>query len=882
MVTYVLSFKFESFLSLTLLLVFPTIKFDLYAQDTLEFQYNDISVKTAIKDIIDRYDLPIIFLDSIPDQNITQSCFNCNPDKSISLILSSTPLKWKKLNSQYLIYFSLDYDVYTISGRAVDILTGEPIPYANVFISGTHLGDISNNDGIFSISQINTESCTLSVSYIGYETKSKTLSFPEDEGNFFLVSLSPKIISSKEVSIKGYLREFMDRSNNPGQVSFSPRHISTLPNLGEIDIFRSLQYLPGITFGLGGTSNLYIRGGLPEQNLIMLDGMPLYHDGHMFGFITAIASEAIKDVQVYKGGVPSRFGGGVSSVIELSGRSGNNTKLNGALYTNLMSQGLTLEVPLLSKGSVIINFRKSNPSGKYSRLYSSIQQYVTGDNKFSLLTQTADNNYNQSATYDIKSSYEDINSRLSFLLNPKHKMTLTQIHGKDAVIESRNYFGFSSILGNDSVYINENTNLDHIGGVINFYSKWNHWYNSNLSISSYEIRSNYIAEQFSLVNTNKDTLIGSIDEKNRFSDRRIKFFNQFNFWDNHKVLTGFEETYLSSFFNTINKDGSSSNNSQIMQSDFLHAFYLQDIWSLNRKTELSTGLRASYYDSRGRIFFEPRFSLKYKLQSLLSFEFSIDKHHQFIHKIASNRTDTRGTQYMWIFSSKYLPEISSTNSHLGLTFDNENHSHSLSIYSRRIDNLFQFNSSYKTTVTNENISNEISIGSGISNGFEVILRKKTGSITGWVAYHYNKVKNRFSEINNGDEFLADQNKSHEIKTIAITKLWNLNMSISWVFTSGGVFTDIDNMYVESGSGYDINITSDRNLRRLPSTHHMDVNISKSIQSSKINIDFGCSIYNIYNKNNISHKRYNPYTTSLSVTEVAMFGITPNAYVKLHF
>ena len=117
----------------------------------------------------------------------------------------------------------------------------------------------------------------------------------------------------------------MDRSNKPGQVSFSPRHISTLPNLGEIDIFRSLQYLPGITLGIGGTSNLYIRGGLPEQNLIMLDGMPLYHDGHMFGFITAIASEAIKDVQVYKGGVPSNFGGRVSSVIELSGRSGNNT-----------------------------------------------------------------------------------------------------------------------------------------------------------------------------------------------------------------------------------------------------------------------------------------------------------------------------------------------------------------------------------------------------------------------------------------------------------------------------------------------------------------------------------------------------------------------------
>ena len=879
---YALSFKLKSFILLSLLLVFSGIQFDLYAQDTLDFQYNKISVKTAIGDIIEKYDLPIIFLDSIPDQNITQSCFNCSPDKSISLILSSTPLKWKKFNSQYVIYVPVNDDVYTISGRAVDAVTGEPIPYANVFISGTHLGDISNNDGIFSISQINTKSCSLTVSYIGYETKSELLSFPEDGDTLILVSLSPRVISSKEVSIKGHLREFMDRSNKPGQVSFSPRHISTLPNLGEIDIFRSLQYLPGITLGLGGTSNLYIRGGLPEQNLIMLDGMPLYHDGHMFGFITAIASEAIKDVQVYKGGVPSNFGGRVSSVIELSGRSGNNSKANGALYANFMSQGLTLEVPLLGKGSFIVNLRKSNPSGKYSRLYSSIQRYVTGDNKFNLLTQTADNNYSQSATYDIKSSYEDINSRLSFLLNPKHRMTITQIKGKDSVIESRDYFGFSSILGNDSVRINENTNLDHLGGIVNFYSKWSHMYNSNLSISYYGVRSDYIAEQFSLVNANINTLIGSIDEKNRFYDRRIKFSNQFKFWDNHKISTGFEETYLSSIFNTVNKDGSSRNNSQIVQRDFLHAFFIQDMWNLNSKTGFSTGIRVSYYDSKGKLFFEPRFSLKYKMQSSLSLECSVDKHHQFIHRIVSNKTDTRGTQNMWIFSSRDIPEISSINSHLGLTFDNENYSHSISIYSRSIDNLFQFDNSYKTAITNENIVDEISIGSGISNGLEVIIRKKTGPINGWFAYHYNKAKQRFSEINNGDAFLADQNKSNEFKTIAMTKLWNLNISISWVFSSGGVFTDIDNVYVEPGSGYDMNVISNRNLRRLPSTHHMDINISKSIQNSIVNIDFGCSIYNIYNKNNISHKRYNPYTTNLSIAEVAMFGITPNAYVRLRF
>ena len=199
---YVLSFKFKSFILLSLLLVFSGIQFDLYAQDTLDFQYNKISVKTAIGDIIEKYDLPIIFLDSIPDQNITQSCFNCSPDKSISLILSSTSLKWKKFNSQYVIYVPVNDDVYTISGRAVDTVTGEPIPYANVFISGTHLGDISNNDGIFSISQINTKSCSLTVSYIGYETKSELLSFPEDGDTLILVSLSQELLAQKRFQLK--------------------------------------------------------------------------------------------------------------------------------------------------------------------------------------------------------------------------------------------------------------------------------------------------------------------------------------------------------------------------------------------------------------------------------------------------------------------------------------------------------------------------------------------------------------------------------------------------------------------------------------------------------------------------------------------------------
>ena len=194
----------------------------------------------------------------------------------------------------------------------------------------------------------------------------------------------------------------MDRSNSPGQISFSPRHISTLPNLGEVDIFRSLQFLPGVQLGLGGTSGLYIRGGTPDQNLVILDGMPIYQTEHMFGFISGITADAIKDIQVYKGSIPAQFGGRVSSVIELTSRNGNSLKPHGAFYGNLMSQGIAAEVPIFSRGSWIVNLRRS--INVQSDLYKSIQEFVTGDDKFNLLSQSADQLINQKAFYELQSS----------------------------------------------------------------------------------------------------------------------------------------------------------------------------------------------------------------------------------------------------------------------------------------------------------------------------------------------------------------------------------------------------------------------------------------------------------------------------------------------
>ena len=252
----------------------------LYSQSlSITYNYKNISLQTAVQDLTARYQLPIIFPDDLGDElSISAVCNACSVDSALSLILIQTDLVWKKSGNQYTIFKPAKPLRFSLAGRIVEKETGEAIPYANVFIPSLDMGDISNADGMFSLTGIPIKSCTLFVSYIGYGTGKESLTFPEEDNKFFQIKLSPKILFSKNILITGESREFMDSGSEPGRISFSPRHISTLPNLGEIDIFRSLQLIPGIHQGLGGTAGLHIRGGTPEQNLILLDGMPLYRN----------------------------------------------------------------------------------------------------------------------------------------------------------------------------------------------------------------------------------------------------------------------------------------------------------------------------------------------------------------------------------------------------------------------------------------------------------------------------------------------------------------------------------------------------------------------------------------------------------------------------
>ena len=865
-------------------LLFLSPAFSVTQIDSISFEFNNTPLKTALRKLIDDYGISIVYPDDIANNPISARCISCSEKEAIVSVLSTSNLVWEQTGDQFTILNSTKPFRFGILGRAMDKESGDPIPYANIFIPELKIGDISRSDGTFSISNISSQACTLTISYIGYETGKVHLLFPKDESIFQEIFIEPKIISSKSISIMGETREFMDRSNSPGQISFSPRHISTLPNLGEVDIFRSLQLLPGIQLGLGGTSGLFIRGGTPDQNLILLDGMPLYQTGHIFGFISGINANSIKDIQVYKGGFPAQYGGRISSVIELTSRNGNSLKPHGGISGNLMSQGISGELPLLSRGSWIFNLRRSTTSNYQTGLYQAIQEFVTGDDKFNLIGESADSTKNQSSSYSPQFSYQDFSSRFSFIISPKNRITITNTTGRDSIRENREFFGFGSLLGrdddDDSISAQEMTEWRSVGSILNWSSNWNHEWDTQLTLSNNEYTSSYDSE-YSARDQLEEMIIGTANEKNYLKDKTIKLHNRFNGLENHQFEFGIDETFYENRFYDEKTDVTKSHTTVFEQSGFLHSFYLQTRWIPSEKWIIKPGIRVTYFSEQEKYYSSPRISIINRILPNLTIESSMGKHYQFIHQLDGNYT-TRGTQGMWIISSNQIPNISSTNHHLGFNLDHGDYSITTEFYYRILNDIFQLQNSYIPTASlNRNSDGDfIHNGNGYSKGIELLLRRKKGRVTGWVSYHRNKTQVEFPELNDGDPFLSDHDVSQEFKSVVMTTIGSWNFTANWVFASGRVFTHLDDIQVDPSDN--ILISKGKNEQRLDSIHHLDISMSKTWLVSNTKFHFGLSVYNLYNQNNISHKRYNPFTSSLSSTNVIMFGITPTLFLQISF
>ncbi|GAB2973822.1 TonB-dependent receptor [Mucilaginibacter puniceus] len=744
---------------------------------------------------------------------------------------------------------------YTISGKIKDEATGELLIGASVVVKGaTQSATSSNSYGFYSLT-VPEGDYILTYSYIGYESITRS------------VSLNADMEINIDLAVKNELEEVVINDNRPNNRNLiSPQmgvekldmtQINNVPVIfGEKDILKTISLLPGIKAASEGNTGYYVRGGGSDQNLILLDEATVYNASHLFGFFSTFNSDAIKDVSIYKGGMPSQYGGRLSSVLDVKMNDGNNKKFTVQGGIGLIASRLKVEGPILkNKGSFMISGRRT---------------YVD-----MFLKLSSDTTVKGSSIY-----FYDLNAKLNYRFNEKNTIYLSGYFGKD-VLGLKNTFG---------------TNWGNATGTIRF----NHLFSNKLFSNTSIIYSNYnyVIQSFLRDNDFKAT--------SQITDLNIKEDLQYYANTKHTLRFGVNTTNHSLVPGDITSTQSSSVNTREIERRYglEAAAYANDEWKVNDKLTLLYGLRLSgmfllgpgtfkTYNANGTVAssetkssgdvvksyinLEPRFSASYSVNEQTSVKASYNRNTQNIH-IISNSTSSNPTDLYVLSSNNIKPQIADQVS-LGYfkNFADNLYEFSVETYYKALQNQIDYKNGAQL-IANDNVESQLLYGIGRAYGAEFFFKKRYGKFNGWVGYTLSKTERKFDQINNGNYFAAKYDRTHDISLVGIYKLNNRwTFSATFVYGTGNAVTYPNGKYTVAGvTTY---YYSQRNADREPANHRLDIGATwEGKEHKKYHSSWSFGIYNLYN-------RKNPYTINFRDNEVdptkteavktSLFGIIPS-------
>ena len=830
----------------------------------------------AIDSLVSTYDLNIVYQDKIINNiTINSICKNCNSDEAIKSLLKNTSLDWKKNKYQYIIINNKINK--TISGYIIDAKSGEYIPHANIYVKDSYLGTMSDEYGFFNISGNIDKADTLIISYIGYHPL-KIVNNVNDDANYY--EIMPKILSVETINIFGQKIEFLQRSSSHGELAFSPRHITNLPNIGESDVFRSLQLLPGIQMGNSGFAGLFIRGGTPDQNRIILDGMTVYQVDHFFGFFSSINSNIVKDVQIYKSSFPAKFGGGISSIIDITGKSGSTKKQKLDLFTNMLSAGFTYQKPLSKRGSLILSARRSFTDQYQTKLYDKIHDFLISGSGLNIGSELPSDSLSYSSQYLPNFYFYDINGKFTYLPTEKDIISISFYEGRDYLGEEKTFDFPSDTIGVDQVKTNERTRWGNNGLSGRWLHRWSEKLTTQLFLSDTKYLSNHLLNSYWSLDTSITPVYLSKD-KNQIIDQTSRINVTYNTGKNHLIELGLAKTIYTTDYSLDLGDSIIFINEKIKGS--LIEGYVQDRWIVSPNMELLLGLRSEKFSKGNTIFIDPRLSASYHISDRLSLKVSGSQAHQFLNRF-SNDAITNGSKFVWLIPNKHMEPMGSIQKNFGIEYDSPDIFFGFDLYNKNVSNISDFSQFvFPIDVYSESSNNLTFQGEGKSTGFELFFHKKKGKLKGWASYNYGTIQCKFPELNGGEVFLADHDRTHEIKSALISSIGKWTLTITGLISSGRVFTPNNNLMIRENENANYTLQAEpgtRNSNRLPIVQRIDLSLNRSMYFMEKNVDIGISIFNVFNRKNISHRSYNLFIDPFISTDVIMLGFTPTISMKL--
>ncbi len=777
---------------------------------------------------------------------------------------------------------------FTLSGMVRDKQSNEALPFATIQIKGTTNAVNTNMDGYFTILKVPTDTTTLIVNYVGYQ-KTEVYLTPQTLKKNLQIPLSLAVSALKEVVVTAEKEDVVLVSRTDvNTIKMTPKKLEQLPNLGEKDIMRSFQLMPGVSASNESSSGLYVRGGTPDQNLILYDGFTIYHVDHLYGFFSAFNANALKDVQLYKGGFESRFGGRLSSVTEITGKDGNQKKFNIGGDLSLLSANAYVEVPIGKKFSSVIAYRRSYQGPVYNKLFQ----------KFNSSTSTLSSNGNSgngggggrrasSQQSQPTSYFYDLNGKFTYRPTDKDIISLSIYNGADKLDNSS---GSTGTGGRGSFSITDLTKYGNIGGSLKWSRKWapRLYGNTVLSYSNYysdRDRSQSITRTSSTGETS--TLKSGILENNNLKDYSFKSDYQWDAANWSQIQFGVFGTAFDIKYNYAQNDTITILNKN--NQGLLYGAYLQNKFKFfNEKLQILPGLRASYFDITKAMYYEPRASAVYNISRHISLKAATGKYYQFANRVT--REDIlSGSRDFWILSNgKNIPVSSAIHYTGGVSFDTKNYLFSTEVYYKTLTNLTEYSLRFNTSPGGVSYNENFFNGKGFSKGIEFLIQKKTGKFNGWVSYTLAQARNNFA-VYSTDYFPANQDVTHEFKIVALYEYKRWDFSATWIYATGRPYTAPSGAYsvtLLDGTTQDFFTVTSKNSLRLPDYHRMDFSVHYKLlvqgdKKKKRDIGYiGFSLFNLYNRKNVWYKQYSITDGVITETNVNYVGIIPNLTLSL--
>jgi hypothetical protein len=777
----------------------------------------------------------------------------------------------------------------TLSGSIKDSETGELLIGASVFVEKLKQGISSNLYGFYSLT-IPNGNYTVKVSFVGYREVVKKIEINESQK--LNIELVPTDVFIPIVTIEGENEDGNTRDTDMSKVELDVEQLKTLPAfMGEVDILKSIQLLPGVQSSGEGNTGFYVRGGGPDQNLIMLDEAVVYNAAHLFGFFSVFNADAIKNVNLVKGGMPANYGGRLSSVLDISMKDGNAKKFQADGGIGVIASRLTLQGPIQkNKSSFIV-------SGRRTYISELAQPFIKDDSP-------------------VKGSgyyFYDFNAKLNYEISDKDRLYLSGYFGKDVFtyVQAESGFTVNIPWGNATAAL-----------------RWNHLFSDKLFLNTTAIYSSY---DFQFEGRQEDFSFGLYSG---IRDWNLKA--DFSYYPNpkHTIKFGTNYTYHTFIPNNVTAtqgDTEFDLGGAVRLYANEGALYFLDDVELTSLLKMNIGFRLSSFqhigpftryikDNNDNIIEtieytgkkalktyvrpEPRVTGRLILDENSSFKFGSTLNYQYMHlvSVGGNSLPTN----LWIPSTDVIKPQQAIQFNMGYfrNFKNNMFETSVEVYYKDLQNLIEFkDGADPSDGVNDNIDNQVTFGDGYSYGAELFIKKNKGKLTGWIGYTWSKTFRQFDELNNGNKYPAKFDRRHDL---SITGAYRLNER--WVFgavfvyaTGNSITLPASKYFVE---GELLVEYADRNSYRMAPYHRADISATwygkkykefKNIETGemeqvpkKFTSNWNFSVFNLYN-------RKNPYfiyfdntgnltqgTLDVAAIQVSLFPVLPSVTWNFSF